>query len=68
MSLHKSLKTQGGLVRKRNVLNREERIARLAELGKWLEEKDSVFHLPKTRVASAKVGKKKKKKKKDEES
>ena len=67
MSLHKSLKVSSWLRRKRNVLKREERLDRLAELGKW-EEGDSVFHLPKTRIALVKkLGKKKKKKKEEEE-
>jgi small basic protein (TIGR04137 family) len=46
MSLDKSLKTRGALVRHRNVLNRAERIAVLKEAGKWDDDKD-IFGLPK---------------------
>jgi small basic protein (TIGR04137 family) len=68
MSIHKSLKSAAGLVRARNVLKREERLARLGELNRWSEDKDSIFHLPKTRIALTKsLGKKKKKKKEGEE-
>ena len=49
MSLDKSLKIKGAHTRHRNVLSRSERIERLAEEGKWTEETDSVFGLPKVR-------------------
>ena len=49
MSLHKSLKNRGKHVRSRNVLTRDERIARLQKEERWSEEK-SVFGLPKVRV------------------
>jgi small basic protein (TIGR04137 family) len=46
MSLDKSLKTRGALVRHRNVLSRAERISMLKDTGKWDETKD-IFGLPK---------------------
>src|SRR5438067_13222552 len=52
MSLDRSLKGANALVRHRNVLTRTERLAKLAEDGKW-DEKKSVFGLPK--VAHRKV-------------
>ena len=61
MSLHRSLKTGGKLVRSRNVLTRTERLEKLLELGR-IEEDASVFGLPKTKVLKIKAGKKKKKK------
>jgi small basic protein (TIGR04137 family) len=56
MSLDKSLKARGALVRHRNVLTRAERIEKLKDLGKWDLDKD-VFALPK--VAHRKVTTKK---------
>jgi small basic protein (TIGR04137 family) len=56
MSLDKSLKTRGALVRHRNVLSRAERIDMLKDAGKWDEKKD-IFGLPK--VAHRKVTAKK---------
>ena len=52
MSLDRSLKSANALVRHRNVLTRPERLAKLAEDGKWDDAK-SVFGLPK--VAHRKV-------------
>ena len=46
MSLDKSLKSHGALVRHRNVLTRAERIEKLKDAGKW-KEGDTVFGLPK---------------------
>ena len=66
MSVHKSLKTQGKLVRTRNVLPRAERIALLEKRRVW-KEGDPILGLPKTKVARIKVGGAKKKKKKDED-
>ena len=60
MSLHRSLVTKSSLTRHRNVLSRAERVRELVDLGK-LEEKDSVFHLPKVRVRRVKTGAKHKK-------
>ncbi len=61
MSMDRSLKTAGSLVRHRNVLSRSERIAKLTDLEKWTKEK-SVFGLPKVANRNVKVGKKEKKK------
>lgn len=61
MSLDPSLKVAGGLSRHRNVLTRDERLARLREAERW-EEGKSVFGLPKVANRSVKVGKKTKKK------
>jgi small basic protein (TIGR04137 family) len=52
MSLDRSLKGANALVRHRNVLTRDERLARLKEAEKWTEQK-SVFGLPK--VANRKL-------------
>jgi small basic protein (TIGR04137 family) len=64
MSLHKSLVTKSALTRQRNVLTREERIARLIKEGK-LKEGESIFGLPK--VAPIRMKKRVKEKKKKEE-
>jgi small basic protein (TIGR04137 family) len=48
MSMDKSLRKGGGLVRARNVLKRAERLALLQEDEKWSPEK-GVFNLPKTK-------------------
>lgn len=50
MSIDKSLKKRGSLVRARNVLKRNERIEKLKEMDRWTEE-HGPFNLPKTRVA-----------------
>ena len=52
MSMDKSLKSQGELVRHRNVLTRAERVQTLKEEEEWQEDQD-VFGLPK--VAHRKV-------------
>jgi len=49
MSLHKSLKMKNKLVRRRNVLSREERIERLTKDERW-QNGDSIFGLPKVKV------------------
>ena len=67
MTIDKSLKSAGRLVRSRNVLKRAERIAQLEVQEKWAEESNSPFGLPKVRVQKATVGKKKKKKTKEED-
>jgi small basic protein (TIGR04137 family) len=54
MSVHKSLRMRGGLVRERNVLTRAERIDKMKERGSWPKEGRSVFGLPKTRVVLGK--------------
>jgi small basic protein (TIGR04137 family) len=61
MSLDRTLKTHGGLARKRSVLTRAERIARLTDEGKFDPEKDSPMGLPKLKVRHSKVGTKTKK-------
>lgn len=66
MTIDKSLKGGGRLVRSRNVLKRGERIARLKIEDRW-EEGQSPLGLPKVRVIKTVVGKKKKKKKKEED-
>jgi small basic protein (TIGR04137 family) len=48
MSIDKSLKKGGGLVRARNVLSRAERLALLQEDERWKPEQ-GVFNLPKTK-------------------
>ncbi|GIW77038.1 MAG: hypothetical protein KatS3mg104_2101 [Phycisphaerae bacterium] len=60
MSMDPSLKSATGLVRHRNVLSRAERLAKLAEQGKWDESK-SVFGLPKVGNRKLVVGGKSKK-------
>lgn len=65
MSVHKSLKVPGGLVRARNVFTRAERVAMLIREGR-LSEDDDVVHLPKTKVPKL-IKKGKAKKKKEEE-
>ena len=61
MSLDRTLKTHGGLGRKRSVLTRAERIARLTDEGKFDPENDSPIGLPKLKVRHSKVGTKTKK-------
>ena len=59
MSLDRSLKSQAGLVRARNVLTRAERLKILAEEERW-SEGDSVFGLPKVRQRKSSAGSKSK--------
>ena len=66
MSLDRSLKTQGGLIRHRNVLKRDERLAVLEEDERWTEG-ESVYGLPKVGHRKAAVGGKAKKAAKAEE-
>ena len=67
MSIHKSLVAKGRLKRQRNVLNRTERLARLEQEEKWNAEDDSVFSLPKVRVAKLKKHHARKKKEEEAE-
>lgn len=60
MSLDRSLKTQGGLVRHRNVLRRDERLAVLEADDRWTKG-DSVYGLPKVGHRKASLGGKAKK-------
>lgn len=64
MSLDRSLKAGGSLVRHRNVLNRSERLARLLKEGRMTEDKPFILGLPK--VANRKVAVAKKSGKKAE--
>ena len=66
MSIHKSLVTKNRLKRHRNVLSRMERILKLEEEESWSEDRDSVFALPKVRVARLKKTHAKKKAKEGE--
>ena len=66
MSVHKSLKAEGKLVRARNVLSRPERIAVMEEKRVW-KDGDPIYGLPKTKVAKIKRGGQKKKKGKAED-
>jgi small basic protein (TIGR04137 family) len=61
MSLDRTLKLQGGLTGSRSVLSRAERIARLAEEGKFDPEKDNPLGLPKVKVRHSRAGTKSKK-------
>lgn len=65
MSIHKSLKTGGGLTRTRNVLSRAERVEKLSREGRY-KAGDPVTGLPKTKIMSLKRGKGAAKKKKEE--
>ena len=61
MTMDRTLKPHGGLLRARSVLTRAERIAKLMEEGKFAPEEDSPLGLPKVRVRQSKVGTKTKK-------
>jgi len=61
MSVHKSLRTGGSLIKHRNVLTRTERIKQLEEGGEWREGQSNVLGLRK--VKSIKLAGKKKVKK-----
>jgi len=65
VSIDSTLKRKGRLVRSRNVLTREERIARLIEQERF-GEGSSPLGLPKVRIVKTVVGKKKKEKKEDD--
>lgn len=62
MSIDRSLKTQGSLVRHRNVLTRAERVAKLLEDEKFDMKSDSPTGLPKVAHRKAPIGGGKKKK------
>lgn len=66
VAIDKSLKRTGRLLRSRNVLSREERIAKMKDDDRWQDGR-SAFGLPKTRVVKSALGKKKKKKADEEE-
>ena len=61
MSMDRSLKTKGSLVRHRNVLNRAERIKRLTEEEKFDPKKSRPTGLPKVANRKLNVGGKSKK-------
>jgi small basic protein (TIGR04137 family) len=61
MSLDRTLRMHGGLIRSRSVLTRAERIARLTEEEKFDKDKDNPFGLPKVRVHHSRAGHKAKK-------
>lgn len=61
MTMDRTLKQHGGLIRTRSVLTRAERIEQLAEEGKFDPEQDSPFGLPKVKVRHSKAGTKSKK-------
>lgn len=63
MSLDRSLKVSGGMVRSRSVLTRAERIAKLVEEEKFDKDRNSPFGLPKVRVHHSRAGAKAKKEK-----
>lgn len=67
MSIDRSLKTGGNLNRHRNVLTRDERVAKLIENGKFDESSDSPIGLPKVGNRKVVAGGKTKKKKAAEE-
>ncbi len=62
MSIHKTLSGGGKLKKHRNVLTRDERVARLEKEGRW-QEGESVLGLPKVRNIKIVARKKKKKEK-----
>lgn len=61
MSVDRSLKTASSLSRHRNVLKRDEKVAKLKDTDRWSDEQ-SVFNLPKVGNRNIKLGKKTKKK------
>ena len=65
MSIHSSFRSGGSTGKHRNVLSRLERLEKLSAAGRWSENEQGLFGLPKVR--SIKVAMKKKKKKTEEE-
>ena len=61
MSLDRTLKLHGGLIRSRSVLTRTERIAKLLDDEKFDTDTNSPFGLPKVRVHHSRAGTKGKK-------
>jgi small basic protein (TIGR04137 family) len=61
MTMDRTLKVHGGLLRSRSVLTRAERIAQLTEEDKFDPEKNSPLGLPKVRVKHSRAGQKAKK-------
>ncbi|HUV42240.1 MAG TPA: small basic protein [Sedimentisphaerales bacterium] len=60
MSIDRTLKVKGALVRHRNVLSRHERVEQLKDDQRW-SEGDSVLALPKVAHRKSYAGKKEKK-------
>ncbi|MBI1337995.1 MAG: small basic protein [Phycisphaera sp.] len=67
MSLDRSLKVASGLSRHRNVLSRPERVAKLAQVGKFDLDKGEPLHMPKVANRKAVAAKSAKKAKEGEE-
>ena len=61
MTIDRTLRVSGGLLRTRSVLTRAERIASLMDEGKFDPEEDSPLGLPKVRVRHSRAGTKSKK-------
>ena len=61
MTMDRTLKVHGGLLRSRSVLTRAERIAQLSEEDEFDPDSDSPLGLPKVRVRHSKAGTKSKK-------
>lgn len=61
MTIDRTLRTSGEMLRTRSVLTRAERVELLKEEGKFDPETDSVLGLPKVRVRHSKAGSKSKK-------
>ena len=61
MTIDRTLRVSGGLLRARSVLTRAERIANLMDEGKFDPEEDSPLGLPKVRVRHSRAGSKTKK-------
>ncbi len=66
MTVDRTLKVSGGMLRTRSVLTRAERIAQLTEEGKFDPETDSALGLPKVKVRRSRAGSKAKKEKAEE--
>ena len=66
MTIDKSLKIKTGSIKQRNVLRRDERLAKLVENDRFGAE-DSLYGMPKVRVTKISMKKKKKVKKEDED-
>jgi small basic protein (TIGR04137 family) len=66
VTIDKSLKVRRGALSNRNVLTRDERIAKLLETDRW-QEGDPILGMPKVRVQKISLKKKKKTKKEEEE-
>jgi len=66
MSIHRSLVSKKSGLSKRTVLTRFERIQKMLKEGRWREETDSAFGLPKLRIYVVKRRKKVKKQKETE--